>query len=286
MKNIVWLASYPKSGNTWFRIFLSNYLKNESSPISLDKIGLDSIASNSIDFEDIIGINPFELTADEVDLYRPEVYRVISENAKKEKKFCYKKTHDAYSVNANNDPIFESNISKCVIYFIRNPLDVCVSYANHNGSNIEQILKFILNENAQVFSKRSGQLRQQLLSWKSHIKSWHSQSVIPIHTVRYEDMLENSLSTFGNIITFMGLEYDELRIKKAIVNSDFKLLQQMEFEDGFNEKPQNCNSFFRKGQIGNYRENLSEIQIQRIVEYNYETMNEFGYIDSDGKLTI
>ena len=81
MKNITWLASYPKSGNTWFRIFLANYLSNSDNPISLDEIEQTPIASSAIDFEEIVGLNPFELTADEVDLYRPDIYQTLSKEA-------------------------------------------------------------------------------------------------------------------------------------------------------------------------------------------------------------
>ena len=73
MKNIVWLASYPKSGNTWFRMFLANYLHERETPASLDEIEKTGISSSAPDFERETSLNPFELYADEVDLYRPDV---------------------------------------------------------------------------------------------------------------------------------------------------------------------------------------------------------------------
>jgi hypothetical protein len=285
-KNIVWLASYPKSGNTWFRMFLANYLKNSLTPLSLEEIERTPIASNAEDFEEVSGLNPFELTANEVDLYRPDVYRFLSQNAVYEEEILYKKTHDAYSYNGHDVPLFPKELSKGAVYFVRNPLDVCVSYANHSAGKIEQTLRLLLNEKAQIAGKKSGQLRQHLFSWKNHVKSWQSQSEIPVHLVRYEDMKENPVAVFGSIIHFLGLEYDEDRLIRAIINSDFKLLQQMEQEKGFKEKMQKSESFFWKGKIGNYKEHLSETQIQELVAYNYDTMKEFGYIDAQGNLTI
>lgn len=286
MKNITWLASYPKSGNTWFRIFLANYLSNSDNPISLDEIEQTPIASSAIDFEEIVGLNPFELTADEVDLYRPDIYQTLSKEAKESGKILYKKVHDAYTLNAKGEPIFPDEATHCAIYFVRNPLDVCVSYANHSADNIENKANFILNEEASIAGKKSSQLRQILMSWESHINSWKNQNRIRTHFVRYEDMLQKPMETFGGIIQYLGLDYDQENLERAILFSDFKLLQQMEQENGFREKAQVCKSFFWKGKIGNYKKYLTEEQIEKIVNYNSETMKEFGYLDKEGNLTV
>lgn len=267
-------------------MFLSNYLQNTDTPLSLEEIKHTPIASSAIDFEEIVGLNPFELTADEVDLWRPNVYSILSEEYAKSGEICYKKVHDAYTVNANKEPLFPEEVSKSAVYFVRNPLDVCVSFANHSACHIKEKIEQILDENTNFTGKKKGQLRQILKSWKSHIESWQSQTSIPVHFVRYEDMLQNPVDTFGNIIRFLELEYEEQRLKRAIANSDFKLLQQMEEENGFNEKSQQCKTFFWKGKIGNYKDYLTAEQINRIVDYNYNAMKEFGYIDKDGILTV
>ncbi|PHR68770.1 MAG: sulfotransferase [Lutibacter sp.] len=285
-KNIMWLASYPKSGNTWFRMFLANYLKNDEEPVSLDEIESTPIASSPVDFEETMGFNPFEMGLDEVDLYRPDMYKIITQDTEDENEVFYKKIHDAYTLNTNNIPIFPAEVSIGAVYFVRNPLDVCVSYANHSSSNIKRKVKLILNEKGDVAGRKTGQLRQIMLSWKSHYDSWKSQTEIPVHIVRYEDMKQTPMETFGAIIKFLKLDYDKERLGRAIVNSDFKLLQQMEAETGFKEKAQFCENFFWKGTIGNYKEHLSEKQIERIVTYSKETMIELGYIDSKGKLTV
>lgn len=267
-------------------MFLSNYLKNTDAPLSLEEIQSTRIASSAIDFEEIVGLNPFELTGDEVDLWRPDLYKSISEEHAKKNEICYKKVHDAYTINGNKEPLFPEEVSKGAVYFVRNPLDVCVSFANHDASHIEKKVEQILDENGKFTGKKKGQLRQILKSWKGHIDSWQSQSAIPVHLVKYEDMLKKPIDTFGNIIRFLELEYEEQRLKRAIANSDFKLLQQMEEENGFNERAQYCQNFFWKGKIGNYKDHLTVEQISRIVEYSYDTMKEFGYIDKDGVLTV
>ncbi|WP_140485433.1 sulfotransferase domain-containing protein [Flavobacterium sp. GSA192] len=285
-KNIVWLASYPKSGNTWFRMFLANYLKNSVTAISLEEIERTPISSDAVGFEEISGFNPFELSPDEVDLYRPEMYQYLSENEETEAGILYKKTHDAYIHNVHNIPLFPKEVTKGAVYFVRNPLDVCVSYANHATAKIERTIQFLQNEKAEIAGKKSGQLRQIMFSWKNHIKSWQQQDQIPVHIVRYEDMKQDPINTFGSIIQFLGIVYDEERLKRSIINSDFTLLQQMEQEKGFKEKPQNSKGFFREGKTGNYREHLNEEQIKQLVTYHYDTMKEFGYLDAQGNLTI
>ena len=286
MNNIVWLVSYPKSGNTWFRMFLANYLTNSEEPLTLQEIQSASISSSAVDFEDTIGFNPFEMTPEEVDLYRPEMYRLLSKEMEENDLPIYKKTHDAYTTNKDGEPLFPEEVSRCAVYFVRNPLDVCVSFANHSAGKIEKKTESIMNEDATLSGKRTGQFRQILLSWKNHIQSWKNQSRIPILFVRYEDMLQKPLETFGAAVRFLHLEYNEERLQKAIIHSDFKLLQQMEQEKGFEEKMQLCQSFFWKGKIGNYRDFLSQEQIDRITDYNYDTMKEFGYIDINGNLTV
>ncbi|WP_071146463.1 sulfotransferase domain-containing protein [Bacteroides ihuae] len=286
MKNIVWLVSYPKSGNTWFRMFLANYIFNAQQPLSLNKIEESPIASSAIDFEEETGLNSFELTPEEVDLYRPDIYRNLSKQRENIDGWLYKKTHDAYTLNSNKEPIFPADVTMGAVYFVRNPLDVCISYANHNASEISKTVDLIQNRNATIGGKRNGQLRQILLSWQDHYKSWNEQNSIPIHTVRYEDMQQRPLEVFGSIIKFLQLEYNEDRLNRAIINSDFKLLQQMEHEQGFKEKTQKAKSFFWKGTIGNYRNYLSENQINQIVDSSYETMKQLGYIDKNDILTI
>lgn len=284
MKNIYWLVSYPKSGNTWFRMFLANYLANASKPLSLNEIQESSISSSATDFEDLIGLDPFELYPEETDLYRPDLYRIQSEI--EPGRIDYKKTHDAYTLNQNNEPLFPEDVSLGAIYFVRNPMDVCVSYANHSSSKIEKTVRLIQNKQSKVAGHKSGQLRQILLSWQDHYFSWCKQSQIPVLLIRYEDMKRTPMEAFGKMIRFLNLEYDEERLSRSIINSDFKLLQQMEKEKGFKERIQQCKSFFWKGAIGNYQDHLSEKQVEEIIQSNFEGMYQLGYIDNNGKITI
>lgn len=286
MKNIMWLASYPKSGNTWFRMFLSNYQKDSTNPVPLENIEKTILSSNSIEFEAAIGLNPFELLPDEVDLYRPDMYRYFSEELSKTQTIGFRKTHDAYILNKDGEPLFPEDVSLGAVYFVRNPLDVCISFANHNAENINNTLTMFLNNNTALSGKTTGQLRQLLKTWQGHVLSWNQQTKIPVHTVRYEDMIRTPMETFGSIIRFIDLPYDENRLERAIANSSFNILKQMESEKGFIERSQDCKQFFWKGKIGNYLDYLNEDQIEQIIKHNDQAMKRYGYLNEKGELTI
>jgi hypothetical protein len=284
MRNIVWLVSYPKSGNTWFRIFLTNYLESGNNPVDLNQIRTSSIGSSALDFESTIGLDPFELTIEEIEGYRPTVFRSLSEDHSSG--LLYKKAHDAYTLNSENNPIFPTDITFKALYFVRNPLDVCVSYANHSATSCEIMINIICSESTIIGRERGPQLRQRLLSWSGHVKSWLEQAEIEIMPIRYEDLKTKPIETFSRIIKFLELDYDESRVIKAIGFCDFKLLQQMEQEKGFKERKEVCQQFFWNGTIGNYRKHLTQEQVDRIVKYHYDTMLAFNYINNQDQLTV
>ncbi len=165
---------------SWFRMFLSNYEKNTVEPMSPEEIESTPVTSNAVNFEEQTGLTPFELYADEVDLYRPDLY-VHYKEAETTREISYKKAYDAYTLNRDGEPLFPDDVSKCAVYFVRNPFDVCVSYANHGAKQVEKTFNLLLNEEAFIAGGSEGQLRQKLLSWGNHVQSWKNQSKIPVH---------------------------------------------------------------------------------------------------------
>src|SRR6056297_2681752 len=119
VKNIVWLASYPKSGNTWFRVFLSNLFSESPEPASINDLHHTPIASARQPFDEATGLPSSDMTFEEVDRLRPEVYRY---QAKEAGELQFRKVHDAYTYLEDGSPLFPPDVSKAAIYFIRNPL--------------------------------------------------------------------------------------------------------------------------------------------------------------------
>ena len=280
-KNMVWLASYPKSGNTWFRIFLSNLFSDSPDPININNLNKTPISSSRDLIDQYLGIHSSELTNEEIDNLRPEVFKKISEE---KMELSYHKTHDAWTLNSKGRPIFPAEITRSVIYIIRNPLDLAISYAYHNGETIDQTISLLNKNDARIAAKKNKlntQTQQILTSWSGHVISWIDRSKLPVHIIRYEDMLDDPLRTFGAALEFLQLDYIESVIIRAINNSSFNILKEMETADDFKERSIQSESFFRKGKSGEWKTRLSDAQIHEIVSHHKETMQRFGYLRSE-----
>ncbi|HEX2934129.1 MAG TPA: sulfotransferase domain-containing protein [Bacteroidales bacterium] len=281
---IVWLASYPKSGNTWFRIFLANLLRNSDTPANINELEGGPIASSRQLFDEATGLSSADLTPDEIENLRPEVYKYISAESES---LIFHKIHDAFVLTGNNEPLIPKEATYKALYFVRNPLDVAVSFSHHANLPVDTIVKQ-MNDDQFAFCSRTdklhNQLCQKLLSWSHHIQSWTNQTDFPVHVMRYEDMKTNAFETFKKATEFAGLEYTDMQIQRAIGFSDFKTIKSQEEQYGFREKAPGSKEFFRKGKIGSWKEELSETLIKTLINEHREMMLRFGYINAKGNI--
>lgn len=284
MKGIVWLASYPKSGNTWFRTFLTNFLRDADAPAQINDLDGGPIASARIPFDEAVGYDSGEMTFDEIDALRPEVYRQWAAEAE-ETMFC--KIHDAYTFLPDGRPLIPVEATACALYFVRNPLDVAVSFAHHSAhDNHDRVIRQMGREQFSFCftdAAETNQLRQKLLSWSSHVRSWIEAPGIRVLPIRYEDMKRQPEETFGAAVRFAGLPDDAARVRKAIEFSRFEELRRQEEKSGFGEKMPQAKSFFRKGETGSWREVLTPAQVAKIIADQGEMMRRFGYLDERGE---
>ena len=279
-QGIFWLASYPKSGNTWFRIVLANLLNTSTEPVDLNQLQTGAIASARGWVDDVLGFDSALLSHDELDQLRPAAYQWHSEQ---NNQMGYHKIHDAYTCINNGSPLIPSQGCLGALYFIRNPLDVAISFANHSSCSIDQAIENMSNKTF-AFCKgkyrQHHQLRQWLLSWSLHVQSWASVQDMNVLVLRYEDMKQNSLFTFTKAIEFLGLDRSQNAIKQALDNASIDNLQRQEAQYGFNEKPARVGHFFRKGIVGDWQQTLTPIQINRIINDHGEMMQQYGYLDA------
>lgn len=278
MGKIVWLASYPKSGNTWFRIFLSNLRGDLNKPADINDLDRAPIASARGIFDDEVGIEASDLTPGEIDRLRPELYENL---AAESEETLFMKVHDAYTLVDGQTPLFPAAATRGVIYILRNPLDVAVSFADHMGQDTDSAITGMANEKnsfCNTTKKLHSQLRQKLLTWSGHVRSWTEQTRLPVCTLRYEDMQAHPVESFGRAVRFAGLEYSDTQIEKALALSGFEELKRQEAEKGFREKSPQAVAFFRKGQAGAWWEVLTDAQARRIEEDHGEMMKKFGYL--------
>lgn len=283
MGNIYWLASYPKSGNTWMRILLTNYLRNAQEPADINNLDAGPIASARQVFDDNVGIEASDLTQDEIERLRPFVYDTLS--AKADRPF-FLKVHDACTSTATGRPLFPTRATAGVIYMLRNPLDVAVSSAHHGGSEIEKAIGSMRNPEAALLAspdRLHSQLRQRLLTWSDHVLSWVDAPRLRVHVVRYEDMLADTVDTFTQTIRFCRLDDEPARIARAVEFSRFERLQRQEQKNGFQERlPYATAPFFRRGEAGSWHDELAPEQIDELISDHRAVMERFGYLTKDG----
>ena len=278
VKTIIWLASYPKSGNTWFRLFLANLERNSNEPADINQLDRTLIASARTVFDNTMGIASSDLTHHEIDRLRPDMYRTLAAETKEP---LFLKIHDAYTYVDGHKALVPPEVTRGVIYFVRNPLDIAVSFANHSGISIDKSIRHLNDESfgfCDSTDKLESQLRQRLLSWSGHVRSWTEARALNIHVMRYEDMKQDPQATFTSAARFAGLDFSPERIAKALQLSSFKEIQRQEQEQGFREKAPSCGSFFYKGETGYWRDVLSGDQEQAIVNAHGEVMKRFGYL--------
>jgi aryl sulfotransferase len=284
MNGIIWLASYPKSGNTWFRVFLTNLLRNADAPANINELESTPIASARGVFDNNMGFEASDLTADEIDRLRPELYLHLAENATKT---LFMKIHDAYTDVAEGIPLIPQAATVGALYFIRNPLDVAVSFAHHNGLDYNTVISRMADDAFAFCGKPDRlhiQLRQKLLSWSGHVTSWIDYAPFTVCLLRYEDMKMQPLETFTRAVSFAGFDYTRERIQKALDFSSFDVVQQQEEADDFQERSHASSRFFRNGKIGSWREELNEAQVNQIVGNHRDVMKRFGYLDENGEI--
>ena len=251
MPRTVWLASYPKSGNTWFRIFLANLLHPEQAPLDLNALPERTpIASSRGHFDDLLGVPSALLTPDEIDRLRPAADSELGRAW--EEPLLVRKAHDAYRWLPDGQPLLGQAPDFAALYLLRDPWDVAVSMTNHFSCTLDEAVANLSDPDFAVARSRKGlssQLRQELSSWEGHALGW-LRAPLDLCLLRYEAMQRDPLPTFRRAVRFLGLEHEDAAIAVALEASRFERLQRLEAEQRFREAPPNTRTFFRRGAVG------------------------------------
>ena len=274
MGALIWLASYPKSGNTWMRVFLHNLLRNPPAPVPIDEINRFTLGDAQISwYNKFTDKKANDLSLEELAVLRPKVHRAMM-SAHPDSVFV--KTH-SYQGESCGVPIFTMECTAGAIYVLRNPLDVVLSFADHFGTPIDEAIKVLETEGG-LAGGRDKSVIEIINSWSTNVKSWTQRPHAGLLVVRYEDMLDKSVKTFTKAAKFLGLNPPPERIKKAIRFSSFKELRKQEDASGFLERSAHSTKFFRSGKKNQWRKLLSDDQVRRVVDYHREQMAKFGYL--------
>jgi aryl sulfotransferase len=272
---IWWLASYPKSGNTWLRTVLTILVSGK--PLDINDMGsLGVMGGLRFAFDDALGINTADLSFEEEANLRPRVYEIWAAEAERP---LYCKVHDACHLTSSGEPLFPVTATRGAVYVVRDPRAVAVSYANHGMRPIEEIIARMDTPTAMMAEsprRLARQLRQRLLRWSDHVESWLN-SPFPVHLLRYEDMKTDPHAAFAGVARFLDLPCTSEAIAAAVDATTFSRLQARERDVGFSEKPWNSAAFFREGTIDGWRRSLTPEQATRITASHGAVMRRLGY---------
>ena len=258
-QQIIWLASYQKSGNTWMRVFLANYLAPKGRRLSINQLEQFTTGDLRLDFFDKAAGGRF--TGDSIEAsirIRPAVQRLIAQS---KPGHHFVKTH-SQAATIHDTPLINPEVTAAAIYILRNPFDVIPSFARHSGRTIDEQIDAMVDANA-VFRSTDG-IYELIGRWDDHIESWLAAPGLPKIHVRYEDMISDTRAQMTKVLEFLRIPVQQSQLKQAIRASSFSELRKQERQQGFSERPAQMDAFFVTGTSGGWREALSPAQVARI----------------------
>ena len=275
MKRNIFLASYPKSGNTWLRAIITNALikKKKFSLNELKKILLLSSKQNFKNFKDIKYSEDGDIDFDWMSENIINCQKYLNE---KNKNINVYKTHSVRHYKFTNE-----TVNMGFIYIVRDPRDIVISLSHFAGGSLDQTIDEML------YSKKlmatSNGAKELLSTWELHIKSWLEYNNVSRFIIRYEDLInkteENILQIFNflNKITHNKLFPNKIDIKKIIHETSINNLKKEEELFGFKEASK-YSRFFRSGRTEQWKDILSLYQIKLIEKELYPMMKQFNYL--------
>ena len=230
---IIWLASYPKSGNTWVRSLLSAYYYSKNGNFNFELLKNIDVYPQQKYFDVKID-KPGEINS---------YWDISQEKIISEKKIKILKTHNSLlALNGKN--FTKPKYTLGIIYIVRDPRNVITSLKNHYDLDYEQSLDFMLNEKKYIYDIREKNDYADfhfLSSWSNHYKSWINNNLFKKMVIKYEDLENNTFKTLKNLIIYInGLfqvneKIDEIKINNCIKTTNFEILKHKEKKEGFPE---------------------------------------------------
>ena len=282
---IIWLASYPKSGNTWIRSFLVSLLFTKDGQSNLDNLNMIGQYPLRSQFQNLI--KDFT-NVNEIKKNWIKSQEIIT----LDKKVRFFKTHHAM-VSIDNYNFTSDENTLGVIYIVRDPRNIVSSVKNHYSlDSIEQARDLMFHDEAWTgFEKNPENISDKkfptlLSSWNFNFNSW-KQIKKNYLLIKYENLLSNPFDEFGKIINYLKVvtktRFSESKISEAINSNNFKNLQIQESQGKFKENMYNKKNekikFFDKGPENDWRKNLDPIIAKQIEKKFSKEMSELGYLD-------
>ena len=279
-KGIVWIASYPKSGNTWIRSIITSILYTKDGKFNFELIKkIDQFETlQNFKFLKNKNIHHYEQLnkMNIISQYWLEAQKQLIEK----NKILFFKTHSA---NYAYDNLFFANneTTRGCIYIMRDPRDIIISYSKFLGISVEEMVKIItLNEN-KIYGS-TNKIGVFLTRWDYHIASWVRINK-PKLILKYEYMLLNPKQTIIQIAKYLiddlniKINIDEEKINNILHTTSFSKLKENEEKLGFFESSKNS-VFFRSGKKNQWKDLLTKKQLLFIEESFKQYMTMYEYI--------
>ena len=282
----IWLASYPKSGNTLVRALLASYFFSKDGKFNFEIIKNIKQFPNSDLFEKI-GID----IKNEKEVIKN--YIKVQESINQKNSIQFLKTH-SYLFNIENNPFTDLNNTLGAIYIIRDPRNVVSSYAHHFSISIDEAANQLTNSihmGGDLKSNRaSDRTKVYLGSWSSNFHSWKSfKSTGKYLLIKYEDLINNKKEIFIKILEFIhrlqkiNFKVDTLKLNNVIESTNFDKMKNLEKEEGFIESKVDIKTgkkipFFNLGANNNWENSLNSEIIRKIENSFEKEMVELGYL--------
>jgi hypothetical protein len=282
----IWLASYPKSGNTLVRSLIASYFFSNDGVYNFSLIKNIKQFPNIKLFEDL-GIdikNEREVIAN---------YIRVQQSFNKKKSTQFLKTH-SYLFNIENYAFTDLNNSLGVIYIVRDPRNVVTSFANHNSISVNESSELLINSwfNKGILNSFSNAERTNVYrgTWASNYKSWKSfKSQGRYLLIKYEDLIINKEEVLLKMLRFIyklnkkNFEVNKVKLKNAIVSTSFERMKASEKDDKFfesiiNKKTGKKVPFFNLGIKNDWKKMLDPKIKEKIENAFKEEMKELGYL--------
>jgi len=276
---IIWLASYPKSGNTLLRSILVSLIFNEKGNVDFNQLHHISNFPTGIFFEKFTS-NYGKVK--EISKYWIKAQEELNQN----KKLKFFKTHNALC-KIDGNAFTDSKNTIGTIYIVRDPRDIIVSASRYYNKSHNEIKDNMFNQHMDLINNYNGKAVSTFLgSWSDHYNSWAKNKKNTL-LIKYEDLINNKKSEIKKILFFIGrftkLSIDESKIKNCIETSSFENMKSMEnrglFKESSKDSDGNIIPFFVKGKIGNWRDHLDEKIAKEIENKFKKEMEELGYIN-------
>jgi hypothetical protein len=263
---ISWLASYPKSGNTWARLLLSAYHHDGPANIN-DAIGTGD--ANRVMYQSAC-VRPITmLSRSEQVLLRPAA--LLNMLYMNQHRPLVTKTHFA-NCELFGVRMVPPAMTQGAVYLVRDPRDVAVSLSKHYGKTIDEAIDMMADEQRHIGG--DDEITHMLSTWSNHVKSWGSGEP-EVTLVKYEDMIADTADALERMLLTFGINPDAARIERAVAACELDRLKSQEDARGFKEASKKADRFFGDGE--GWREVLSDEQLRRVQKDHGKMMVEIGY---------